>query len=94
MKESYNKLNSLIKSIVNSDILKKEEKYIYKVPEKKDLEIAIEFYHLSVLLIESRDLIIYDHVFSNEFKIGMFVPIMLPILYMFTKSLKYGLSKE
>jgi hypothetical protein len=84
----------LIKSIVNSDILKKEDKYTYKMPEKKDLNIVIEFYHLSVLLIESRDLIIYDHVFSNEFKIGMFVPIMLPILYMFVKSLKYVLSKE
>ena len=77
---------------MNSEIFKKDGNYL--IPNQKDIEIAIEFYHLTLLLIESRDLVIYDHVFSNEFKIGMFVPIMLPILYMFIKSIKYLFSKD
>lgn len=41
-----------------------------------------------MLLLESNDLVIYNQSFSNEFKIGFFVPIMIPLAYGFIKSLK------
>lgn len=33
------------------------------------------------MIANSNELINYDHFFSNEFKIGLFLPIALPFLY-------------
>ena len=82
LKIEYNKINSLIKSIVNSKL------------QMQSFGQVQELYFISILLLDSNDLIVYDHFFSNEFKIGMFVPVMLPLLYGFFKSLKYVLSKN
>lgn len=41
--------------------------------------------------MDSNELVTYEHYFSNEFKVGQFIPIMLPIIYGFIKAFK-GIS--
>ena len=53
-----------------------------------DMEIVSEMYLDSIYLLESNELVVYEHFFSFEFKIGQFLPIMLPVVYGFTKAFK------
>ncbi len=59
----------------------------------KAFDSVVLLYSKSKLLLESNDLVSYDHFFSNEFKIGLFVPIMLPIVYGLAKTLKTIIKK-
>lgn len=47
-----------------------------------------EIYIISQYLMESNQLVLFEHYFSDEFKVGQFLPIMLPILYGFFKAFK------
>ena len=53
-----------------------------------DMEIVSEMYLDSIHLLESNELVVYEHFFSFEFKIGQFLPIMLPVVYGLTKAFK------
>ena len=53
-----------------------------------DMEIVSEMYLDSIYLLESNELVVYEHFFSFEFKIGQFLPIMLPVVYGLTKAFK------
>lgn len=53
-----------------------------------DMEIVSEMYLDSIYLLESNELVVYEHFFSFEFKIGQFLPIMLPVIYGLTKAFK------
>ncbi len=47
-----------------------------------------EIYIISQYLMESNQLVLFEHYFSDEFKVGQFLPIMLPIIYGFIKAFK------
>jgi hypothetical protein len=47
-----------------------------------------EIYVDTLYLMNSNELVIFEHFFSNEFKLGQFLPIMAPILYALFKSIK------
>ena len=47
-----------------------------------------EIYVDTIYLMNSNELVIFEHFFSNEFKIGQFLPITAPILYVLYKSIK------
>ena len=47
-----------------------------------------EIYVDTLYLMNSNELVIFEHYFSNEFKIGQFLPITAPILYVLFKSIK------
>ena len=53
-----------------------------------DMEIVSEMYLDLIYLLESNELVVYEHFFSFEFKIGQFLPIMLPVVYGLTKAFK------
>ena len=52
------------------------------------LENIDEIYVDTLYLMNSNELVIFEHYFSNEFKIGQFLPITAPILYVLFKSIK------
>ena len=47
-----------------------------------------EIYVDTLYLMNSNELVIFEHFFSNEFKLGQFLPIMAPIFYALLKSIK------
>ena len=47
-----------------------------------------EIYIDTIYLMNSNELVIFEHFFSFEFKIGQFLPIMAPILYVLFKVIK------
>ena len=47
-----------------------------------------EIYVDTLYLMNSNELVIFEHFFSNEFKLGQFLPIMAPIFYILFKSIK------
>ena len=47
-----------------------------------------DIYVDTIYLMNSNELVIFEHFFSNEFKIGQFLPITAPILYVLYKSIK------
>ena len=53
-----------------------------------DMEIVSEMYLDSIYLLESNELVVYEHFFSFEFKIGQFLPMMLRVVYGLTKAFK------
>ena len=52
------------------------------------LENVDEIYIDTLYLMNSNELVIFEHFFSNEFKLGQFLPIMAPIFYVLFKSIK------
>ena len=52
------------------------------------LENIDEIYVDTLYLMNSNELVIFEHFFSNEFKLGQFLPVMAPILYVLFKSIK------
>ena len=52
-----------------------------------------EIYVDTLYLMNSNELVIFEHFFSNEFKLGQFLPIMAPIFYALLKSIK-SLSRD
>lgn len=81
-----NEYNSIINVIKNISTSRKNNHFPY--------DEARKLYIKSLLLLESNDLILYDQYFSNEFKIGFFVPIMLPLFYGLIKTLKHIFKKD
>ena len=49
---------------------------------------VIHLYSISYLLLHSNDLVVYDNFFSDEFKIGLFIPLLLPLVYAIIKIIK------
>ena len=47
-----------------------------------------DIYVDTIYLMNSNELVIFEHFFSNEFKVGQFLPITAPILYVLFKSFK------
>ena len=47
-----------------------------------------DIYMISQYLMESNQLVLFEHYFSDEFKVGQFLPIMLHIIYGFIKAFK------
>ena len=56
--------------------------------EESSLEKVDEIYIDTLYLMNSNELVIFEHFFSNEFKLGQFLPIMAPIFYVLFKSIK------
>ena len=52
------------------------------------LENIDEIYVDTLYLMNSNELVIFEHFFSNEFKLGQFLPVMAPILYALFQSIK------
>lgn len=48
----------------------------------------MDVYTITEFLLESNEMVNYEHYFSNEFKIGTFLPVMLPIAYGLIKAVK------
>lgn len=53
-----------------------------------DIEILSQIYLHTIYLLESNELVVYEHFFSFEFKVGQFLPIMLPVIYSLIKAFK------
>ena len=56
--------------------------------EDNSLNNVDEIYIDTLYLMNSNELVIFEHFFSNEFKLGQFLPIMAPIFYVLFKSIK------
>ena len=67
------------------DFLKKTVKNNF---DEASLENVDEIYIDTLYLMNSNELVIFEHFFSNEFKLGQFLPIMAPIFYVLFKSIK------
>lgn len=80
--DKYNEVTSVLHRVIIAD---------FSLSSFGDV---VRLYFDSMLLLESDDLIIYEHFFSNEFKIGMFVPVILPLFYGFLKTFKALASAE
>ena len=52
------------------------------------LENIDEIYVDTLYLMNSNELVIFEHFFSNEFKLGQFLPVMAPIFYALFQSIK------
>ena len=53
-----------------------------------NLEEMQRIYMETKYLLDSNELVIFEHFFSFEFKLGQFLPVMVPILYGLAKSFK------
>ena len=56
--------------------------------DDSSLENVDDIYIDTLYLMNSNELVIFEHYFSFEFKIGQFLPVTAPILYVFFKSFK------
>lgn len=76
VKEKIDKILNFLKNALKNDF------------DNNSLENIDEIYVDTVYLMNSNELVIFEHFFSNEFKIGQFLPIIAPILYVLFKSIK------
>ena len=94
--EKLNRIFSLYETIKTIDNVKEKLNIIHNIFAKflkqkfegdftDDLN---EIYIISQYLMESNQLVLFEHYFSDEFKVGQFLPIMLPIIYGFIKAFK------
>ena len=67
------------------DVLKNSVKDNFNAESLKNLD---EIYVDSLYLMNSNELVIFEHFFSNEFKIGQFLPVTAPILYVLHRAIK------
>ena len=56
--------------------------------DNTSLDDVDEIYVDTLYLMNSNELVIFEHFFSNEFKLGQFLPIMAPIYYPLLKSIQ------
>lgn len=47
-----------------------------------------QLYLDTLFLLESNELVLFEHFFSFEFKVGQFLPVMLPIIYGLSKAIR------
>ena len=80
---TVNKVKEKIDKILN--FLKKALKNNF---DNNSFENIDDIYVDTLYLMNSNELVIFEHFFSTEFKIGQFLPITAPILYVLFKSIK------
>ena len=80
---TVNKVKEKIDKILN--FLKKALKNNF---DNDSFENIDDIYVDTLYLMNSNELVIFEHFFSTEFKIGQFLPITAPILYVLFKSIK------
>ena len=73
---AFDKIMDFLKNVVKNNF------------DEKSLENVDEIYIDTLYLMNSNELVIFEHFFSNEFKLGQFLPIMAPIFYVLFKSIK------
>ena len=76
VKQKLDKIRNFLKIAVTSNF------------DDKSFENIDEIYVDTLYLMNSNELVIFEHFFSNEFKLGQFLPIMAPIFYALLKSIK------
>ena len=76
VKQKIDKILDFLKNAIKNNF---DENYLENVDE-----IFID----TLYLMNSNELVIFEHFFSNEFKLGQFLPIMAPIFYVLFKSVK------
>ena len=76
VKEKIDKILNFLKNTIKNNF------------DDYSLENIDEIYVDTLYLMNSNELVIFEHYFSNEFKIGQFLPITAPILYVLFKSIK------
>ena len=94
--EKLNKIFSLYETIKTIENVKGKLNIIHNIftkflKQKFEGDISDdlnEIYIISQYLMESNQLVLFEHYFSDEFKVGQFLPIMLPIIYGFIKAFK------
>ena len=75
VKEKIDKILNFLKNAIQSNF------------DKNSFENIDEIYVDTLYLMNSNELVIFEHFFSNEFKIGQFLPITAPILYVLFRSI-------
>ena len=94
--EKANRIFSLYETIKTIENVKEKLNIIHNIftkflKQKFEGDISDdlnEIYIISQYLMESNQLVLFEHYFSDEFKVGQFLPIMLPIIYGFIKAFK------
>ena len=76
VKQKIDKILEFLKNVVKND------------SSDSSFENIDEIYIDTLYLMKSNELVIFEHFFSNEFKLGQFLPIMAPIFYVLFKSIK------
>lgn len=76
VKQKIDKILNFLKNAIKNNF---DENSLYNVDE---------IYVDTLYLMNSNELVIFEHFFSNEFKLGQFLPIMAPIFYILFKSIK------
>ena len=76
VKEKIDKILNFLKNVLKNNF------------DNHSLDSIDEIYVDTIYLMNSNELVIFEHFFSNEFKIGQFLPITAPILYVLFKSIK------
>lgn len=76
VKEKIDKILDFLKNVVKNNF------------EINSLSNIDDIYVDTLYLMNSNELVIFEHFFSNQFKIGQFLPITAPILYVLFKSIK------
>ena len=76
VKQKIDKILEFLKKVVKNDF------------NDSSFENIDEIYIDTLYLMKSNELVIFEHFFSNEFKLGQFLPIMAPIFYVLFKSIK------
>ena len=94
--EKISRIFPLYESILTIDKVKKKVDNILNFLtnalknnfENDSLNDIDEIYVDTIYLMNSNELVIFEHFFSFEFKIGQFLPIMAPIIYVLFKVIK------
>ena len=76
VKQKIDKILEFLKNVVKNDF------------NDNSFENIDEIYIDTLYLMKSNELVIFEHFFSNEFKLGQFLPIIAPIFYVLFKSIK------
>jgi len=76
VKEKIDKILDFLKNVVKNNF------------EINSLSNIDDIYVDTLYLMNSNELVIFEHFFSNQFKIGQFLPITAPIMYVLFKSIK------
>ena len=76
VKQKIDKILNFLKNVIKNNF------------DENSLNNVDEIYVDTLYLMNSNELVIFEHFFSNEFKLGQFLPIMAPIFYILFKSIK------
>jgi hypothetical protein len=95
--DKLSKIFSLYESILTYDKVKEKINFIHIVlidllKSKFNIDLLYnniqKLYINTQFLMNSNQLVLFEHFFSDEFKIGQFLPIALPILLGLIKSIR------